>query len=97
MSKNTFAYWVKKVILDAYGSAMEEDATLSLQRASVHELRALSTSLLFHKKMSVNAVMEAACWRGNSTFSSFYLRDVSSTVDGLTSLGHMVAAQEIVK
>ncbi len=96
LSKNTLSHWVQKVILEAYAEADEEDARLSLRKASVHELRALSTSLLFHKNFSLASVMDAACWRGHSTFSSFYLRDISTTSEGLMSLGPIVAAQEII-
>ncbi len=96
ISKNTLSHWAKDVILRAYASATEEDAGLSLRNASVHELRALSTTLLFHKSQSLTAVMEAACWRGNTTFSTFYLRDLSLTLGGLTSLGPFVAGQEVV-
>lgn len=96
ISKNTLSHWAKNVILEAYAEATDEDAALSLRKASVHELRALSTSLRFHQSHSLSSVMEAACWRGSSTFSTFYLRDLSLTSDGLTSLGPFVAAQEIV-
>ncbi len=96
LSKNTLSKWTQRVILEAYAEADEEDARLSLRKASVHELRALSTSLLFHKNLSLASVMEGACWRGHSMFSSFYLRDVSIISDGLLSLGPIVAAQEII-
>lgn len=96
ISKATLSHWVQEVIREAYSEATNEDARLSLKKASVHELRAMSTSLLFHKNQSLSDVMAAACWKGSSTFSSFYLRDVSLTSEGLSSLGPIVAAQEVV-
>ncbi len=96
ISKNTLSHWVQQIIREAYSEATDEDARLSLRRASVHELRAMSTSLLFHKNQSLSDVMAAACWKGSSTFASFYLRDVSLTSEDLSSLGPIVAAQEII-
>ena len=41
------------------------------------ELRAMATSLAFHQHHSLKQVMEAASWRVDSTFASFYLRDLT--------------------
>ena len=42
-------------------------------------------------------MLEAATWRSNLAFVSFYLRDLSFTLDNIHSLGPFVAADSIVQ
>ena len=93
-SKDSISRWIKVLIKEAHSDITEGDARLASCR--VHELRALATSLLFSATHSLQSVMEAACWRNHSTFSSFYLRDISVSYGDLTSLGPIVAGQMIV-
>ncbi len=93
-SKDTISRWIKLLIKEAHSSITEDDA--KLVNCRTHELRALAASLLFCATHSLQSVMEAACWRSHSTFSSFYLRDISLTRGDLTSLGPIVAGQRIV-
>ncbi|MCS5643737.1 MAG: hypothetical protein NZ807_10805 [Dehalococcoidia bacterium] len=93
-SKDTISRWIKVLIKEAHASITEEDARLV--RCRVHELRALATSLLFSATHSLQAVMEAACWRNHNTFSHFYLRDITLTNGELSSIGPIVAGQRIV-
>ncbi len=93
-AKATISSWIKQVITTAHASADPEDARLV--QAKVHEVRALSTSALFLQTHSLQAVMEAACWRNHNTFSQFYLRDIAMHSEGMISLGHIVAGQRIL-
>ena len=93
-SKDTISRWIKDLIKEAHASITEEDARLVSCR--LHELRALAASLLFSATHNLQSVMQAACWRSHSTFSSFYLRDISVSDGELTSLGPIVAGQKIV-
>ena len=61
-----------------------------------HSVRAVSTSVAFLRNWSVAKVLEAATWRSNSVFSSFYLRDIALQHDGFRSLGAFVAAGQVV-
>lgn len=94
VSKVMLSHWIRQVVKDAHAAASEEDARLSGR--TTHELRAIATSVLFTKSQSLSAVMEAACWRNHSTFSSFYLRDLTNITADLCSLGPIVAAQRVV-
>ena len=94
MSKNTISGWLRAVIRIAYSSRFADQQ--SLHKVSAHEVRALATSVLFARNLSLDAVMRAASWRAHSTFSSFYLRDVALVTDDLYALGPFVAAQGIV-
>lgn len=94
VSKVTLSNWIKDTIRQAHAQAKEEDALLI--KCSTHELRALATSALFKQTHSLTAVMEAACWRSHSTFSQFYLRDLTITNQEFSSLGPLVAGQQII-
>ena len=94
VSKNTISHWLSFVIRQAYAEVSAADQALTKIRP--HEIRALSTSLLFKKTLSLQDVMAAASWRSNSTFSSFYLRDLAHQSLDLHSLGPIVAAQQVV-
>jgi len=94
ISKNTISYWIRNVISDAYKRSHERDA--EEVKVKAHEVRAIATSLLFKKNSSLTDVMEAASWRSQTTFSSFYLRDVTHKSLDLHTLGPVVAAQHQV-
>ena len=94
ISKNTISYWIRNVISDAYKRSHERDA--EEVKVKAHEVRAIATSLLFKKNSSLTDVMEAASWRAQTTFSSFYLRDITHKSLDLHTLGPVVAAQHQV-
>ena len=61
-----------------------------------YSIRGVSTSAAFLKNCSVAKVLEAATWRSNSVFASFYLRDVQLVFDDFRSLGSFVAAGQVI-
>ena len=48
----------------------------------------------FFRNWSLRSVLEAASWRSNTVFTSFYLRDLQFVFEGVRSLGPFVAAGE---
>ena len=58
-------------------------------------LEGVATSVLFMRNWSVSRVLEAATWKSNPVFASFYLRDVSLAFDGFRALGPVVAAGSV--
>ena len=94
VSKNTISFWLRRVIRRAYEDLPDNEVTLA--RISIQEIRAVSTSSLFRKNLSVAQVMRAAQWRSISTFASFYLWDVTHRYLDTYSLGPVVAAQSVV-
>ena len=94
VTKNTISLWIRSVIKAAYSSVSQED--LSLWKITAHEVRAIATSILFRQNQSLKQVMSAASWKSNSTFVSFYLRDLNHKSLDLSSIGPIVAAQAIV-
>ena len=86
LSKNTVSFFLRDVITVAGASRPE------VGRVRAHDVRSVSTSVVFHRNWSVAAVLDSATWSSSSVFSSFYLRDIQHEYDGLLSLGPFVAA-----
>jgi len=78
----------------------ENQAQLDLEthfKASAHEVRAIATSMLVWKNVSILDIMKAAFWRSHSIFTDFYLRDMSSVSrvierdgDGVVCAGRII-------
>ena len=60
-----------------------------------HSVRGVATSVSFMCNWSVSRVLEAATWRSDPVFASFYLRDVALFFDGFRALGPIVAAGSV--
>lgn len=90
------ASWVKKLIRAAYSHAESSHSALSLASVSVHEVRAIASSLAVQSTFALEDVLGAAQWATPSVFASFYLRDVSSFDGHLFSLGSLVVAGQIL-
>jgi integrase len=88
--KNTVSGWLKKAILAAYSFASEDTRTLHGVKA--HEVRAMAASWAFLRNASIESILGACRWKSHSTFSSFYLRDLTSIQDEMLRLGPVVAA-----
>ena len=93
--KNTLAGWIRSLIKFSYEKCPHH--IIQLSAAKPHEVRALSTSLAWKANLSLQDILHAACWSSHSTFTSFYLKDISMIKDDLHSLGPIVAAQKVVR
>ena len=71
LSKNVPSYFLRSVISSADAV---QDVAAGLPRA--HSIRGVATLASFLHNWSVSTVLEAATWRSNPIFASFYLRDV---------------------
>ena len=89
ISKNAISYFLREVISGA--GAIHEGVAPSVRAHSIH---GISTSVVFMQNWSVSKVLEAASWRSNSVFASFYLRDV---FEGLRSRDPIVAAGSVLQ
>ena len=88
MSKNGISFLLREVIVQS-GASSEEVAT-----PRAHSIRVIATSSTFFKNWSISSVLEAASWKSNTVFSSFYFRDLQYVFEGVRSLGPFVAAGE---
>jgi hypothetical protein len=94
--KVTISGWIKALIRSAYEKVESDDVPhLTHKNFQARELRAMATSLAFHQHHSLKQIMEAASWRADGTFASFYLRELSPALLD-PSLGPLVAAQAVV-
>ena len=91
ISKNAVSYFLREVISEA--GAVRADMAAPLR---AHNVRGVATSVSFLRNWSISKVLEAATWRSNSVFATFYFRDISYVFQGLRSLGPFVAAGSIV-
>ena len=91
ISKNALSFFLREVISGA--GTVREVAGSSLR---AHSICGVSTSTLFMQNWSVSKVLEAASWKSNSGFASFYLCDVQYIFEGMRSLGPFVSAGAVV-
>ena len=86
MSKNGISYLLREVIVHSGASSVDAAAP------KAHSIRGIAPSSAFFKNWSLASVLEAASWRSNTVFTSFYLRDIQYIFDDVHSLGPFVAA-----
>lgn len=94
ISAATISRWIASAIRLAYSSLTDQDLTFLQIRP--HELRALSSSWAFVNHAPLDDILSASTWKKSSTFSTFYLRSLSSVQENLFSLGPLVASQTII-
>ena len=70
----TISRWITATVKMAYAKAK---APLS-NAIRAHEIRAISASLALVRGVPLQRIFEAAYWRSESTFTSFYLRQIST-------------------
>ena len=90
ITKNTISSWLKKTIKAAYHKSANVPPVYG--KVSAHEIRAWATSAPLWHSASVEDVIAAGYWATSNTFSSFYLRDIQTDLQGLHQLGPFVAA-----
>ena len=92
VSRNTISFWLREVIRRAYVSSGEDPP----RRIRAHETRGIAPSVAFKRNYAVGQVMRAGVWSRQTTFTSFYLRDVTHRSLDTFSLGPVVAAQQVL-
>ena len=86
MSKIGISFLLREVIVHSGASPND----VAAPRA--HSIRGIATSSAFFRNWSLASVLEAASWRSNTVFTSFYLKDAQYILDNVHSLGPFVAA-----
>ena len=94
ISPATISRWIRMAIQHAYGNLTSR--SLTFLNIKAHEVRAVATSWAYHNRIPTEDILQAASWLNHSTFSSFYLRSLSSQEDGLFRLGPLVSAQRVI-
>ena len=70
ISKNAISYFLREVIAEAGASSVAGVVPLA------HSIRGVATSTASHHNWSITSILNAACWRSSSVFTSFYLKDL---------------------
>jgi hypothetical protein len=94
IAPSTISTWICDTVKECYKSAPASVATEF--KVTGHQVRGMSTSWAFAKRASIGDVMAAATWKSHTTFTNYYLRDVTNITSGMLQLGPVVAAQTIV-
>ena len=92
LSKNALSFFLRETILES-GAVWGQEG----RPPRAHDIRGVGVSLHFYRNWSVSKVCEAATWRSNTVFVSFYLKDLGFSYDNLRSLGPIVAAGEVLR
>ena len=91
MSKNAISFFLQEVVSGAGAIRGNEGPPLR-----AHSILGVSTSAAFLQNWSISKVLEAATWKSNSVFASFYFKDIQYVFEGIHSLGPFVAAGAVI-
>ena len=95
LSQNTISFRIKSIIIHGYDSVTDDDCRLV--KVNVHEVWKIVTSLLFGRNSTVQHVLNAGTWPSQTTFSAFYLRNVTYRYMDTFSVAPVVVAQEVMR
>ena len=88
----TLSSWLRQTILLCYKQADQQ--ALDLVQVKAYDIMAFMASKAFYGAVSVHQIMQACHWKAHSTFTIFYLKDLTwSDNDNNMYLGPVVAAQ----
>ena len=96
VSTQSISRWIQQAIKWSYLAAASHGEMLKVHKIKAHDVRAFATSVAFERNVSLADIMAAACWRCHTTFTSYYLRDLSLQSNDLYKLGPIVAAQQVI-
>ena len=91
---NTISIWIKSLLKIIYVAAHEDVSCLAGR--STHAIRSMASSLAYYRNVSVDEILKACTWKCPTTFTDFYLKDLSQVRDEMHVFGPVVAAQTIV-
>ena len=94
ISKNTISSWVKKLIKLVYKG--NNDTARTLTGLRTHDIRGMAATLASRGTYRLEDLMDACSWKSHTTFTSFYLKDLSEIQGELHKLGPLAVAQTVV-
>lgn len=96
IAKGTISGWIKKTVLKAYEIAGKKEELLRLHRVKAHDVRALAASWACARMASMESILSAGQWKSHTTFTQFYLRDLTFCRNQMLELGPLSVASQIV-
>jgi hypothetical protein len=94
ISASTLSKWITNTVRICYAHATGGNRALAQIRA--HDLRGFATTWAFKNSVPLLEVMKVGTWKKHTTFTDFYLKDLTSLQNGLRSLGTLSVAQHKV-
>jgi hypothetical protein len=94
----TVSRWIKEVVIRAYRKATPDAKQIYYPDTvpHAHQLRGIAASWAVAHRVSMDEILRACSWKSSTTFTSFYLRDMTLVSNNLSKLGPLVAAQNVV-
>ena len=83
--------WIVETVKEAYTQADHQ-----YDRVTAHEVRALSASWAYNCQVALPDILSAAFWRSSGVFQNSYLPDMACIAEGMSTLGPVVVAQQVV-
>jgi hypothetical protein len=90
----TISSWIRDTIIQCY--KLSNNRLRTEYKVTAHSVRSMATSWAVTNRATVADVMTAAMWRAPTTFTSFYLRDVTNISDSMYRIGPVVAALNVI-
>ena len=81
--------WILETVKEAYTQADRELYMTEL-------LLMRSASWAYNCQVALPDILSAAFWRSSGVFQNSYLRDMACIADGMSTLGPVVVAQQVV-
>lgn len=75
ITKQSICNWVRRTIKLCYALAGKDDRTVG--RATVHECRAITSSVKFERNLSLDSLLKSCTWKHGNVFTKHYLRNVA--------------------
>ena len=88
----TISAWLKKTIILCY----EMNKSSYNRKFRAHSIRSKAVSWAFHHQASLEQILAAGTWRSANTFTSFYLKEISSTSASGNKLTPFIAAGRVI-
>ena len=89
--RSHISQWIVETVKEAYTQADRE-----YDPVTAHVVRALSASWAYNCQVALPDILSAVFWRSSGVFQNSYLRDMACIADGMSTLGPVVVAQQIV-
>ena len=83
------------MVQDAHEHAGVEH--LRLAKVSGHEVQKFSASWAVFNSAPFDEIMQAAYWKSQTTFTSFYLKAMVTQAEGLFALNPIAVAQTVIQ
>ena len=89
--RSHISQWIVETVKEAYTQADRQ-----YDRVTAHEVRALSASWAYNCQVVLPDILSVAFWRSSGVFQNLHLRDMACIADGMSTLGPVVVAQNVV-